>query len=552
MTLETDAYRYAIRNAFSHNGRAEVAALIGKLKALNPTADAKDLVPIAKTACEKINNMGMNEIRVEYERFERQGFELKIPEKKGGLLDLEWAQHEPVVTRYAPNPSAPAHLGHMRPAILDYLYAKKYNGKFILRFDDTDPKLKKPMENGEQLYFEDLQWFGIVPDMVVRASDRLEIYYDYMTQLVEMGKAYVCTCEKESWKRKILQHKPCPCRDLENEIQKERVQKFLKHEYKQGEALLRIKTDLNAEDPSQIDWWLARIVDNPQHYKIKDKHVWPSYNFASAIDDHLLGITLIIRGQEHHQNMLKQQWLFKHFGWTFPHAFHHGRLLMKGVDLSKSKMILGIQTKKYEGWDDPRLFTIRSLRRKGFTPQGIIDLIVDLGVKTSDTTLDLQLMGTFNRPYVENAPIIPLIQDPIILEADFVPALTVEIDGQKASLKQGMQSFYVSKKDTENWKEGTIIRLRNAYVVKINHMDENKINAQFVSTQKLEKTIQTGWLTEGIIIQITMPDNTSAFGLAGEKIKTMNTNNEVLFPNFGYCRIDEKKEKETRLWFTHP
>mgnify|MGYP001583060705 CR=1 FL=1 len=551
MSYENDAYRYAIRNAFDHKGKADAGALIGKLKALYPDADVKELVPFARVAAERVNNMGMDEIHAEFDKFNAEGFELKIPDKKVGLQDLDWAANEPVVTRYAPNPSAPGHLGHLRPAILSYLYAKKYNGKFILRFDDTDPKLKKPMEDGEQMYLDDLKWFGVVPDVVMRASDRFELYDDYMMQLVQMGKGYLCTCDKEVWKTHIMKQEACPCRELDVNEQLERLKKFFNHTYKQGEVVLRIKTSLTHEDPSQRDWPLARIVDKPLHYRVKGRYVWPTYNFASAIDDHLMGTTLIIRGQEHFQNMLKQKWLYAHFGWNYPHAFHHGRLLMPGSDLSKSKMIAGIASGKFTGWDDPRLCTIRALKRKGFTPQGLHDLIVDLGVKTSDTIIDLQLLGTFNKKYVEQAPNFTLIANPIPLEVDFGPDLEVKVDDKIVHLKQGRQPFFVSKEDAQQWKDGTTIRLRNAYIAKINFIDEYHVNAQFVSTKKIENTNQINWLPEGVDVQITMPDAQPVFGLAEAQAVHAQVNDEVHFQNFGFCRVDEKTASEIKLWFTH-
>ncbi len=551
MPIENDAHRYAIRNAFDHKGKADIGALVGKLKALYPDANPKELVPIAKQAVERVNNMGMDEIHGEYDQYQKEGFELKIPEKKVGLMDLDWATHEPMVTRFAPNPSAPSHLGHLRPAILSYLYAKKYDGKFILRFDDTDPKLKKPMEGSEQIYLDDLRWLGIIPDVVARTSDRMDIYYDYMQQIVEMGHAYVCTCETEKWKALIHKKEACPCRELGVEEQKIRFHKMLTHEYKQGECVLRIKTDLNLDDPSQIDWPLARIVDNPIHYRVKEKYLWPVYNFASAIDDHLMNITLIFRGQEHYQNMLKQKWLYQHFGWVYPHAFHHGRLLIKGTELSKSRILLGIQTGKYSGFDDPRLYTVEAMRRKGFSPQALIDFIIDLGVKPSDTVVDVELLGIFNKKYLENAPLFPFIQDPISLEADFVPAMDINMDGKIISLKAGTQSFFVGKKEAEKWKVGTILRLRNVYIVKVNRVDEYRVNAQFVSTAKLEKTTQTNWLTEGVDVRITMPDGQDVYGIAGTDTATLKVDDEILFSNFGYCRVDKIVDKEIRLWFTH-
>ncbi len=547
-----DAYRYAIRNAYAHHGKAEMGALVGKLKALYPDSNPKELIPLCKQIVERVNAMGMNEISSEYAKFEQAGFELKIPEKKVGLLDLEWAAEEGVVTRYAPNPSAPGHLGHLRPAFLSYEYAKKYGGKFILRFDDTDPKLKKPMAEGQKIYLDDLAWLGITPDLIVVASDRLEIYYDYMRQLVALGQGYVCTCDKEVWKNHIDHNEACPCRDLSIEEQQARLQKMFSHEYKQREAVLRIKTDLHDPDPSQRDWPCARIVDKPDHYNAKDKHVWPGYNFASAVDDHLMGITLIIRGQEHVPNMMKQKWLFKHFGWNYPHAFHHGRMIMPGSEMSKSKMIAGIAAGKYNGWDDPRLFTIKTLQRKGFTPEGLKDLMIELGTKTSDTILGLELLATYNKPHLADAIATPFIENPIPLEVDFGPAMEVEMDAEKIHIREGNQGFFVSQNDLLEAKVGQVLRLRNLYIIKLTQVEGAHINAQFVSTQKMEKTPQLGWILQGVDVRIVMPDNTTKNGIAGHAIAHAKVGQHIYFPGFGYCRVDAKDEHSVTLWFTHP
>ncbi len=550
--MEHDAHRYAIRNAYDHKGKADMGALVGKLKALYPDSNPKELIPIAKAACAKVNAMGMDEIQEEYEKFQQEGFELKIPEKKVGLLDLEWAAKEPVITRFAPNPSAPSHLGHLRPAILSALYARKYNGKFILRFEDTDPKIKVAMEGAEKLYLEDLHWVRCPPDMIVYQSDRLDIYFDYMHQLIKMGHAYVCTCEAEEWKTKRIKKKACPCRKLSTEDNQKRLTKMFAHEYKQGEAVLRIKTNLEAEDPAERDWAAARIVDKPQHYKIKNVYVWPTYNFSAAIDDHLMSITLIIRGQQHASNVKKQKWIFNHFGWEYPHAFHHGKLSMPDVELSKTKMMEGMTSGKYEGWDDPRLFTIASLRRKGFKPDAFIDMMIDLGVKPSDTELSLDLLASYNKPYVQNAVPYLLVQDPIQLDVDFGPEMDVKMEGKTFHLKQGIQSFYIPKKDIQQAKMGSTLRLRNAYVIKINHVEELKLNAQFVSTAKIENTTQTPWLIGGVDVRITMPDGSFTFGIADDALRESEVDNIVHFPQFGYCRVDEKTSREIRLWFTHP
>ena len=315
--IEEDSYRYALKNAVEHEGKADLKAVIGKIMALHSGIDLKKEVKKISAQVEKVNKMNAEEQKKEFKKFEPT-IELKPRPQREGLRELEWAKEEHVITRFAPNPNAPFHVGNSRAALLSYQYAEMYNGEFILRFDDTDPKIKKSIENAEEVFVKDLNWLGIKKiSKTVFASDRLEIYYEYMRKTIEMGKAYICSCEKEKWKALIDAGKGCPHRELAPEKQMGEFAKMLSHKIKEGEAVLRLKTDLNANDPALKDWWMARIVDKVQHPRVGKKfHLWPSYNFASAIDDHLLGITLIIRGQEHAQNETKQQFLYEYFGWT--------------------------------------------------------------------------------------------------------------------------------------------------------------------------------------------------------------------------------------------
>jgi len=145
MSVEQDAYRYAIKNAFLHEGKADMGALIGKLKALHPELHIKKTMEIALEAVKKVNAMEAGEIKKEFEQFNKKGYELKAKQKEDPLPSLEWAEKEAVVTRYAPNPNGPFHLGNARTAILSKEFSERHKGKFLLRFDDTDPKVKKPI-----------------------------------------------------------------------------------------------------------------------------------------------------------------------------------------------------------------------------------------------------------------------------------------------------------------------------------------------------------------------------------------------------------------------
>lgn len=544
MDAEKDAYRYAIKNAYLHEGKADLSAVIGKIKALDKNADLKKLMPIISGEIRKVNSMSFSEIEKEYKRFEDQ-YELKPQERKEGLPDVGL---ENIVTRFAPNPNGPFHLGNARAAILSDEYAKG-NGKFFLRFDDTDPKVKKPIKNAKEIFMHDLEWLECNVAQVFFASDRLEVYYSFMEKAIDLGGAYVCNCDTEKWRKLIVKKKACPCRDKSPAEHLKLFEEMVSHKLKEGSAVLRIKTDINHPDPSVRDWWAAKIVDKPEHPNpnAKDKHVWPSYNFASAIDDHELGTTLIIRGQEHEQNKTKQEFLYTYFGWTYPKAFHFGRVKLEGMVLSTSKIKAGIESGVYSGWDDINLGTIKALRRRGFAPKTLRDIILEIGVKPSDTTIEFAKLADLNRKnLVGKFSSIEFIQDPVMLEVGFCPAITLE-DG--TTLSQGTQKFIVPKKEIEKTKIGSTVRLKHAYNVKINDKGNFGAVAEFVGTQKIDVPIMA-WLLETIDLEIIMPKKEKAFGVidAGLNLKEEEI---VYLERFGYCRIDQTIGQRVIAWFTH-
>jgi glutamyl-tRNA synthetase len=557
--LKELAFKYAVKNAFEHNGKAELKAVISKLIAINKemTKNLKEEIKEINEIIEKVNSMKKKELEEKFNSFTFN----ELPERTQKKEEMEWAKKEKVVTRYAPNPNGPFHLGNLRAIINSYEYAKKYNGKFILRFDDTDPKIKKPIENAEEVFKKDLAWLGIEVDETYFASDRMEIYYNYMKKIISMGKAYVCKCEKQEWKRLIDEGKPCNCREKETEEQLKEFERMLSNELKEGEAVLRIKTDLNLKDPSLRDWWAAKIVDKPEHPRVGSKyHVWPSYNFASAIDDHEMNITLIIRGQEHAQNEEKQKYLYKYFNWKYPHSFHTGRIKLKEMVLSTSKIKEGIENGTYIGWDDPRLGTIQALRRRGFSPRALKEIIKEIGVKSSDVTIDFSRLIDLNKKFIdEKSDRYCFIEDPIALDVNFVPALKIEKplhpdfpdQTKEFNIKEGSQSFIVSKKETEKLNKGEIVRLKHALNFRLTHKNEIQLTGEFTGIQKLENKPLISWILEETTAEIMMPNATKKIGVTEKEILKEKEGNTVQLENFGYARIDEIKENKIMLWFTH-
>jgi len=538
MGIEEDAYKYAVKNAALHEGKADAGAVVGKLKALHPQFDIRKAMQIASGAVKRVNAMGLAEIQAEFARFEQSGYELKPKPQREGLPAVEFAEKGgAVVTRYAPNPSGAMHFGHARQAILNHDLARKYSGKFILRFEDTDPKVKVPLPNAEKMFIEDLEWLGITADETYSDSDRFPIYYEHMRKAIELGKAYVCTCDNEQWKKKKAKGTACKCRGTSPEKNLGLFEKMLKHGLKEGQAVLRIKTDIKHPDPSIRDWWAAKIVDSPKHPKLKNTFVFPSYNFAAAIDDHLMGITLIIRGQEHSQNSTKQKFLYDYFGWKYPEAIHTGRVKSNIGVLSKSKINALMKTPGFMGFDDPRLGTIRALRRRGFEAEAIRGIMVEIGLKTSDTTVQLAKLVDLNRKLVEpKSERISFIEEPVQLDVNYAP--------------DGMGRLVVDKKQFGKFKAGDVVRLRGLFNIKIIKTDPLQVFAEFIGQAKINKPI-VNWAQNTADVEIVMGDATKVSAIADERIPSKEKGDRVYLEGFGFCVVDEQLPEKTVLWFTH-
>jgi len=399
-------YAIVLENALAHGGSASMDAVIKKLVGINPDIRRiiKDVIPIIRGVVDEVNSMSLEEQRQLFREYkDLLPTVVKRAERKG-LPPLPKAEYGKVVTRFAPNPDFVLHLGSLRPLVLSYEYARMYRGKFILRFEDTDPRTKRPRVEYYNMILEDLDWLGIKPDEVYYQSKRLEIYYDVARELIKRGYAYVCKCSRNQFSEYVSKGMACPHRDLPPETSLNEFEKMLSGVYSEGEAVVRIKTDLNHPNPSIRDWAALRIIDTRKyrHPLVGDKYVvWPLYNFSVSVDDHLMGVTHIFRGEEHRINEEKQLYIYRYMGWEPPVAIHHGRLAIPGGILSKSKILNGIKQGVYSGVDDLRLATLRALRRRGIEPDALKNIIVKIGLKPSTAVIDWSLIAAENRKIID-------------------------------------------------------------------------------------------------------------------------------------------------------
>ncbi|MDO8624965.1 MAG: glutamate--tRNA ligase [Candidatus Diapherotrites archaeon] len=564
--IDDQAFKYAIKNAALHDGKADVGALVGKLKALFSDTDIKELAKIAKETVAKVNAMKLAEIEKRFQAFEAEGYELKPKEKEKGLAPLDWADAgEKVITRFAPNPNGPMHIGHCRAAILSAEYAKKYKGEFLLRFEDTDPKIKKPLENAEKLFLADLKWLGYAPDTVSWASSRFDTYYEYMKKVLRQGNAYVCTCDNEQFKKMKNKGIACPHRGIEPALQLAELEKMLKHVHKEGQAVLRMKTDLKHPDLSVRDWWAAKIVDHVEYSRLKNRHVFPSFNFQNAIDDHEERVTLILRGVQHTQNAVKQQYLYKYLGWTFPHIIHFGLVKMKGILLSKSRIAeLMKNDSSFLGFADPRLGTVEAFREKGFVAQVIVDEIMELGTRPNDATVSLARLEDRNKGFIDReSKRFIWLESPVEVIVNNAEKMTAHLEnypGDKSAgvrtydLKTGKAEFWIARNEAEQLKLGAIFRLKHAYNCRVVKKDGKKIDCEFVSMEHKTGIPIVNWLLPAHAqkVQVRMLDASTLSGYSEKLLGKEPAGAHVRFEDFGYLAVKKQEKDQTELNYTSP
>lgn len=536
--------RFVLDNAVRYEGKAEIGSVVGSLIASHPELKTKikELMPEINKIVNKVNSMSLKQQELKLKDYG----ELVRPEKHEKTDKTpELKNPKDVVVRFAPNPNGPISLGHCRPGLWNWFLAKKYNGKYILRFDDTDPKTKVPMKEAYDWFIEDLAWLGVKPDKVVIQSSRLEIYYKYAEELIKLGKAYVCTCDVEAKKKLLQKGVKCDCYDA---YQTDRWKKMF-NGYKEGEAVLRIKTDLDNPNPAVRDWAAFKIVDNNKHPLNKEAKVWPLLNFASAIDDHEFKVTHIIRGIDLSISDDRQKYIYRYFGWKYPETMYHGKLLVSGVkSTSETKKL--INKGEIKGWDDPRLGTIKSLRRRGFAPETITKFIKEVGINKNDANVSMDTLAAYNKEFIDRkTKRYFFIKDPKKIKIKNAPALNVEVPSHPDDKKLGVREFktsdefYVQDK-LEKGKVYRFMHLFNFIDKKYHSAEYNKeLNAKLIHWLPVSKEL--------VKVDILMNDGSLVSGLAEHGVNNLKENDVIQFERFGFCRLDKKMKTKLLFVFGH-
>jgi glutamyl-tRNA synthetase len=396
-------YAYALKNAIEYEGKAQAGSIISGLFNCGLEKDKiKDVTPSINKILTEVNSWSIDKQKKEFEKYADL---IGHRPQRVGLPELPDVPKSGVIMRFAPSPSGPLHIGHIISNMISSLYVEKYGGKFYVRIEDTNPETTIP--EAYKNIKEDCDWiFGNVHEYIIQ-SDRIDIYYKYAEELIKKERAYVCTCPSEKFKKLVDNKKECPCRNLSSEENIKEWKKMIdKKGYKEGEAVLRFKTPnelggIAHKNPAMRDFPLARI-NTKKHPRQGTKYrVWPLMNLSVSVDDIELKMTHMIRGKDHRDNAERQKMIFSVFNKKYPWTFFMGRIKFTDLDLSKRKIKKKIEEGEYSGFDDEKLPTIVSLRKRGYKPEAFAEFAKQRGLTQVDKLISQKefflVLDNFNK-----------------------------------------------------------------------------------------------------------------------------------------------------------
>jgi len=484
-------------------------------------------------------------------------------EEKGPLKPLPDAQKGKVVVRIAPSPSGPLHVGHAYGVSLNYEYAQMYEGKLLLRIEDTNPE--NIYDKAYQLIERDAQWLtdqGV--SQVIVQSSRLGIYYDYAEKLVALGQGYMCKCDADEWREMKNKGQACPCRDLSLKENQERFAKMF-NEYAEGEAVLRLKTDIKDKNPAMRDFAIMRIVEHIHPKTGKEQRVWPLMIFSVAVDDHELGVTHVLNGKDHADNAAKERLIMACFGWKPPVYKHWGRINFEGFELSTTKTRMAIEQKKFLGWEDIRIPFLPALRKRGYQPGAFRRYALEIGLSLNDKTVTIEEfwknINSFNRELIEpKANRYFFVDDPVEIKITGAPKKEVQLDLHPNHPERGKrtlpfaETLIISGVDFRKLEEKKVHRLMDYCNFEINQGKCRFLSEDYDSYKNaMNKGFILHWLplTKLVDIEALQEDGSTVTGKGEAAMRQLKEGDIVQLERRYFARVDSLTDNKINLWYLH-
>ena len=556
MIDEETIKKAAIKNAATHEGSARVGSVISEMlgKDKNLVNQMGELKIITEKVVKEVNALKKEEILKLATDMNLLSTKEKQPEKKE-LKPLPNTA-KGVVLRLPPEPSGYMHWGHALSFTINYLYKEMYNGTLWLRFEDTNPNLVK--EEFVKNFEESIKWLGIKYDKKKFISEDIEKIYEFAKKLIKEGKAYGCTCSPDEIKRDRTLGNECKHRNNSIDENLRLWEEAENGKIGTGEITFRFKGDMKDKDASLRDPNIMRVIKNDY----KPYNLWPLYDFASVIEDELCEITHILRSNEFKTNL--QSKLRKALDFKEPNIIQFSRFNFQGTLTSKRKVRELIKQGYIKDWQDIRLATISSMKRRGIEPEAIRDFVKEVGYSSSEHEYSLDMLFTFNRRIIDkSAKRLFFVPNPIKLQVENAPAEKIKLPFHPSNDLgfreiQTNGKFFIDKTDIASLEIGDKFRLKELYSLEIVDKEDELITCKIYSKehQQGEKIIQ--WVTEqNLPIKVIKVGNllntdgtfnenslTQIEGLAEKTADEIGEEQTIQFERFGFCRLDNKNKKE--------
>jgi glutamyl-tRNA synthetase len=553
-----------LKNALEYKGKSRVDTVIAKVIGSRPDlrSNLENLIPKITEIVQKINALPLADQKALLEQVSPMDFhEKKTTERsQAHLPPLEGAEVGSVITRFPPEPSGYPHIGHAKAAIIDEEYARMYNGKLILRFDDTNP-LNEKLEYYEAIS-EGLEWLGVKPDIVKNSSDDIRMLHEYGKKLIFAGGGYVCICAQKTIHDLRAKGLPCDCRK-DSILALDRLKKMFDGSFEQNDAVIRFKGDMSDQNTAMRDPTLFRIIED-EHPKLGNTtRVWPTYDFAAPIEDSLDGVTHAMRTKEYELRNALYFAILDRLGLRKPLMIEFSRLEFNGVPVSKRKIKPLIEKGIIKSWSDPRLPTLMGIKRRGFLPEAIRKFVLSLGLTLAETKPPIEALEAFNRKIIDsNCMRLFFVKDPIELQIQNAASKEITLKnhpnadlGTRKVLVSN--SFYIAGEDAAKLDIDDEIRLMDLYNIKIIKIDSEQHKKVLIAAA-IGEAIKQGipkiqWVAKNDIIPYNVmisrelylgeKYNTNSLeickGYAESFVSTLKPDTRIQFVRFGFCRVDD-------------
>ncbi|MCI5509781.1 MAG: glutamine--tRNA ligase/YqeY domain fusion protein [Eubacterium sp.] len=451
--------------------------------------------------------------------------------------DLAEGKYETICTRFPPEPNGYLHIGHAKSILLNYGLSQEFNGRFNLRFDDTNPT-KEKIEFVESIK-ADVKWLGADwEDRLFFASNYFDQMYEAAVKLIKKGKAFVCdlTAEEIREYRGTLTEpgKNSPYRDRSVEENLDLFERMKNGEFEDGSKVLRAKIDMASPNINMRDPVIYRVA-HMTHHNTGDKWcIYPMYDFAHPIEDAIEGVTHSICTLEFEDHRPLYDWVVKELEYPFPpKQIEFAKLYLTNVVTGKRYIKRLVEEGIVDGWDDPRLVSIAALRRRGFTPESIKMFVELCGVSKANSSVDYAMLEYCIREDLKlKRSRVMAVLDPLKLIIDNYPEGQVEEleapnNMENEELGSRMVPFskelYIEREDfmvepPKKYKRlypGNEVRLMNAYFVTCTGYDtdeEGNVTAVHCTYDPATKggNAPDGRKVKGTIHWVSAQDNVKA------------------------------------------